>query len=377
MEEVRDHIQKLLKQRVIRKSISPYAAPVVLVRKRDGGLRLCVDYRQLNSHTVKDAYPLPRIEEALEAIGNSKFFSSIDLAQGYYQVAVDEADIHKTAFRVGTGGLYEYLRMPFGLCNSPGTFQRLMEACLGEANFDLLLIYLDDILVFASSIEEHIKRLEYVFCRLKEHGLKMKPTKCHFFQREVKFLGHVVSENGIFTDPDKTKTVKEWPRPQTERQLRQFLGLAGYYRRFVKGFSQIAAPLHSLLTKQDRTKRKSTRSEKALNSLLEGRWTSDCSKAFEKLKKCLVSSPILGYPDFKKPFIVETDASFNGLGAVLSQDQSNGRVVIAYASRSLRPSEKNMENYSSMKLEMLALKWAVTEKLRDYLLGGKFIVYTD
>ena len=187
---------------------------MVLVRKKDGGLRLCVDYRQLNAHTVKDAYPLPRIEEALEAIGNSKFFSSIDLAQGYYQVAIDEDDIQKTAFRVGTGGLFEYLRMPFGFCNSPGTFQRLMEACLGEANFDLLLLYLDDILVFASIIEEHIKRLEYVFSRLKEHGLKMKPGKCHFFKREAKFLGHVLSEKGIITDPDKTKAVKDGPDPQ-------------------------------------------------------------------------------------------------------------------------------------------------------------------
>ncbi|MCG8049521.1 MAG: reverse transcriptase family protein [Candidatus Thiodiazotropha endolucinida] len=235
MEEVRDHISKLLKQNVIRKSTSPYAAPVVLVRKKDGSLRLCVDYRQLNANTVKDAYPLPRIDEALEAISNSKYFSTIDLAQGYYQVAIDPDDISKTAFRIGTGGLYEYLRMPFGLCNSPGTFQRLMEACLGEVNFDLLLIYLDDTLVFAPTFEDHLKRLEFVFQRLKEHGLKMKPSKCFFFQSEAKFLGHVVSERGISTDPEKTEVIKNWTIPETEKQLRQFLGLASYYRRFVKG----------------------------------------------------------------------------------------------------------------------------------------------
>ena len=378
MGEVREHIEKLLRQNVIRKSTSPYAAPVVLVRKKDNSLRLCVDYRQLNACTIKDAYPLPRIEEALEAISRSKYFSTIDLAQGYYQVAIDPNDIHKTAFRVGTGGLYEYLRMPFGLCNSPSTFQRLMEACLGEVNFDLLLIYLDDILVFATTFEEHMKRLEFVFGRLREHGLKMKPSKCFLFMAEAKFLGHVISEHGISTDPEKTSVIKNWQTPKTEKELRQFLGLASYYRRFVKGFSQIAAPLHNLLTKTDR--RRSGRkpiTEAVLNAKFGERWSEECSQAFERLKSCLQSPPVLGFPDFQRPFVLETDASFRGLGAVLSQDQPSGRVVIAYASRSLRPAERNMENYSSMKLELLALKWAITEKFRDYLLGGSFVVFTD
>ena len=202
--------------------------------------------------------------------------------------------------------------MRFGLCNSPGTFQRLMEVCLGEVNFDLLLIYLDDILVFAPTFEDHIKRLEFVFGRLKEHGLKMKPSKCFFFQSEAKFLGHVVSEHGISTDPEKTEVIKNWKVPQTEKQLRQFLGLASYYRRFVKGFSQIAAPLHSLLTKQNRKKKgRKPISDAVLNANLSQKWTDDCTRAFEKLKSCLQSPPVLGYPDFQRPFVLETDASFS------------------------------------------------------------------
>ena len=262
-----------------------------------------------------------------------------------------------------TGGLYAYARMPMGLCNSPGTFQRLMEACLGEANFDLLLLYLDDISVFSASIEDHIKRLEFVFRRLQEHGLKMKISKCHFFKREVKFLGHIVSEKGIATDPDKTKTIEDWKQPTSEKELRSFLGLASYYRKYVKGFSQIAAPLNNLLTKQDK---KGKRRPPENSQTFCKKWTDKAQVAFQRLKQFLTSSPILGYPDFSKSFIVETDASFDGLGAVLSQDQEQGRVVIAYASRSLRPSERNMENYRSMKLELLALKWAVTEKFRDH-----------
>ena len=374
----------MLRQKVIQPSVSPYAAPVVLVRKKDKSLRLCVDYRLLNAKTVKDAYPLRRIEEALDALHGSKYFSSIDLAQGYYQVGISEKDRHKMALRVGCGGLYEYLRMPVGLCNSPGTFQRLMEACLAEANFDILLIYLDDILVFSSSIEDHLNRLDYVFSRFKAHGLRMKLTKCHFFQKKVTFLGHQVSAEGVTTDPEKTKVIRDWQRPRTISQLRSFLGLASYYRRFVRSFSKIASPLHGLLSNGGRKTFRSRKKRKRVPVKMdthdidfELKWTEECTTAFETLKSCLISAPILGFPNFSRPFIVETDASLQGVGAVLSQDQENGRVVIAYASRSLRPSERNMDNYSSLKLEMLALKWAVSDKFRDYLLGSKFVVFTD
>ena len=370
IEEVKRHIQKLLNQGIIRKSSSPYASAVVIVRKKDGSIRLCVDYRLLNSRTIKDAYPLPSIEETLDLLNGAKYFSSIDLAQGYHQVAMDEKDIHKTAFRVGSGGLYEYLRMPFGLCNSPATFQRLMEVCLSEENFETLVLYLDDILVFSRTIEEHIQRLDTVFTKLKTHGLKIKPSKCHFFRREVKYLGHVVSQKGVSTDPDKTEAIRSWPKPTTEKQLRSFLGIAGYYRRFVEGFAKIAAPLHAILSKP----KKNTKVKPEQFSKL---WNEDCDRAFGRLKEKLTSTPVLGYPDFSAEFILETDASFEGLGAVLSQEREGKKVVIAYASRALRPTEKNMDNYSSMKLELLALKWSVTEKFRDYLLGSKFVVFTD
>lgn len=378
MEDVRAHLQRLLEQKIIRPSTSPYAAPVVIVRKKDGNIRLCVDYRALNEQTKKDAYPIPRIDEALDSLGGAKMFSSLDLVQGYHQVAVAEEDIQKTAFRAGTGGLYEYVRMPFGLSNSPATFQRLMEVILGDLNYGSLLLYLDDILIFSSSFEEHLERLEVVFQRLRHHGLKLKPKKCHFLRKECKYLGHVVSSEGIATDPAKTEAIARWKQPHTEKELRAFLGIAGYYRRFVKRFSQIAAPLHALLTKQGCKKgaawRRSSPSEQ---QEFQQRWTPECTKAFKELKARLTSPPILGYPDFKRPFIVETDASFDGLGAVLSQEQETGRVVICYASRGLRPSERNMSNYSSMKLELLALKWAVTEKFRDYLLGAEFTAFTD
>jgi hypothetical protein len=380
MSEVRDHIEKMVKQDIIKPSTSPYAAPVVLVRKKDNSLRLCVDYRQLNNKTIKDAYPLPRIEEALDALHGAKYFSSIDLAQGYYQVAMDESDGHKTAFRVGTGGLFEYTRMPMGLCNSPATFQRLMEVCLGDKNFELLLLYLDDILVFSGTVEEQIQRLRLVFQRLRSYGLKIKPSKCHFFKTEVTFLGHVVSEDGVKTDPGKIDAVSNWAVPTCEKELRSFLGLCSYYRKYVRHFAMIASPLHAIITKHSGKGQKvGNAADSAGHKHLPfpQRWTVECQTAFETLKSCLVSAPVLGYPDFTKPFVLETDASFSGLGAVLSQEQTGGKVVIAYASRSLRPTERNSDNYSSMKLEMLALKWAVTDKFREYLLGARFEVYTD
>lgn len=369
--EVRNHISELLRKGVIQESVSSYASPIVLVRKPDGSLRLCVDYRRLNSKTRRDAFPLPRIDESLDALSGAKFFSSIDLASGYHQVAVHEKDRHKTAFTTPFG-LYEYLRMPFGLCNAPATFQRLMQATMSDLVFQIVLVYLDDLLVFSQTFQEHLERLETILKRLKNTGLKVKVEKCHLLQSEVKFLGHRVSAEGIGTDPEKISAVKTWPTPSTVKELRSFLGFCSYYRRFIEKFSQVAGPLHDVVN----TCLKENSPTKA-NQLFQSSWTLECSQAFELLRDKLTSAPLLGYADFKLPFVVETDASNLGLGAVLYQVQGGKKRVIAYASRRLRGAERNDKNYSSMKLELLALKWSVTEKFRSYLLGSKFTVLTD
>lgn len=375
-QEVRDHLQSLLRQGIVRESSSPYASPIVIVRKKDGSMRLCVDYRALNNKTRKDAYPLPRIEEALDVLRGAKYFCSLDLSHGYYQVPVCEQDIEKTAFRIGTGGLYEYIRMPFGLCNAPATFMRLMDRIFGDQNFQSLLIYLDDILIFGSTFQETLDRLDMVLTKLEEFNLKIKPSKCQLFKDRVKYLGHIVSDEGIQPDPGKIKNVHDWPIPTCEKELRGFLGLAGYYRRFVSGFAQIAAPLHILINGPSRKKGKKIPRPKP-TAPFSTLWGQEQTDAFNKLKECLTTQPLLGYPDFSSPFILETDASLCGLGAILSQDQDGKRVVLAYASRALKRHEKNMQNYSSLKLELLALKWAITEKFRELLLGVEFIVFTD
>ncbi|KAK3754208.1 hypothetical protein QZH41_003310 [Actinostola sp. cb2023] len=376
--EVRDYIQKSLERGIIRESSSPYASPIVLVRKTDGKLRLCVDYRLLNAKTHKDAYPLPRIDEALDVLKGAKYFCSLDLAHGFNQLPMRESDIEKTAFRTGTGGLYEYTRMPFGLCNAPSTFMRLMDKAFGDLNFQSLLVYLDDILVFGSTFEETLSRLEMVLSRLFKLNLKVKPEKCQLFREKVRYLGHIVTSEGTSPDPEKVRAVMEWSRPETLRELRGFLGLSGYYRRFLPKYAEIANPLQCLLRGQESTGRKGRKKPVVdVEGSVKEKWDSTCEDAFNKLKQMLTTAPVLGFPDFTRKFILETDASFHGLGAVLSQEQEHGLVVLSYASRGLRPSERNMQNYSSMKLELLALYWAVAQKYRDLLIGSDFVVYTD
>ncbi|KAL7825810.1 hypothetical protein SRHO_G00335480 [Serrasalmus rhombeus] len=370
-EVVKAHINQLLEAQIIRESSSPYASPIVLVKKKDGSMRMCVDYRQLNSKTRKDAFPLPRIEESLDALSGSRWFSTLDLASGYNQVPVTERDKPKTAFCTPFG-LFEWNRMPFGLCNAPSTFQRLMQRLFGDQQCQSLLLYLDDIVVFSSSVSQHIQRLEVVLDRLQREGLKAKLEKCAFFQQEVSYLGHVISAKGVSTDPAKVEAVAQWRRPQTVSELRSFLGFASYYRRFVEGFAQLAGPLHRLVAKLAGTK-----SKKGSGQTVGEAWTPECEQSFEALRAKLVSTPVLAYADFSRPFILEVDASYSGLGAVLSQEQDGRLRPVAYASRGLRPTERNMTNYSSMKLEFLALKWAMTEKFREYLLGHRCVVFTD
>ena len=367
---VKEHVQELLRRGIVRPSSSPYASPIVIVQKKTGEIRLCVDYRELNAKTRRDAYPLPRIDESLDALSGARWFSTLDLASGYNQVPMAEKDKDKTAFCTPFG-LFEFNRMPFGLCNAPGTFQRLMERIFGDQSLQSLLLYLDDIVIFSTTFEQHLQRLDLVLGRLRHHQLKLKLSKCCFFRAQVQYLGHIVSAAGVATDPEKIRAVADWPTPRTVKELRAFLGFASYYRRFVEGFAKLATPLHRLVgTCQSMT---SNPRQPAVASL----WDAECAAAFASLKDRLTTAPVLAYANFKLPFIIEIDASYHGLGAVLSQEQDGRRRPIAFASRGLRHSERNMDNYSSMKLEFLALKWAVTEKFREYLLGHHFTVYTD
>ncbi|XP_029920671.1 uncharacterized protein LOC115368614 [Myripristis murdjan] len=365
--EMKSLLAGMLEKGVIRESCSPWAAPIVLVRKKDGSWRFCVDYRKLNAVTHKDAFPLPRIEETLTSLTRAEWFSTLDLASGYWQVEMDPQDREKTAFTTPLG-LFEFERMPFGLCNAPATFQRLMQQCLNGQLSESVLVYLDDIIIYSPDFSSHLQHLDEVFHRLWRHGLKLRLDKCKLLQPEVKFLGHVVDQKGVKPDPDKISAVLDCPIPTTIKQVRAFLGLAGYYRRFVSGFAKIARPLNQLLTGIPADKKFENR---------KVQWSPECQMSFDELKTALTQAPVLAYADYSLPFIVYTDASNQGLGAVLAQVQEGKERVIAYASRSLHPTERNDANYSSFKLELLALKWAVTEKFKDYLTGAQFTVYTD
>ena len=351
--EVKAHIQDLLTKGVVKPSHRPYAAPVVVVRKKNGSIRLCVDYRRLNSKTVKDAYPLPRIEESFNALAGAKYFTTLDLASGYHQIAMDPKDQDKTAFTTPFG-LFEYTSMPLGLTGAPATFQRLMNGVMSDFLFNFLLVYLDDLLIFSQSFDDHLQHLEKILKKLSETGLKLNLEKCQLLRSEVSYLGHTISAKGVSCQDEKTEVVRKWPVPHTAKELRSFLGFAGYYRRFVKHYARIAGPLHQLANCNSKAKNKRP-------VPIDGHWKEEHQKAFQQLKDALTSAPVLAFTDFSKPFILETDASQEGLGAILSQKQPDGtQRVVAYASRCLRPTERNETNYSSFKLEMLALKWAVT-----------------
>ena len=354
-EEIKRQLTDLIEKGAVEESNSPWASPVVLVTKKDGTKRFCVDYRQLNSVTVKDAYPLPRIDDSLDALSGSCWFSTLDLASGYWQVALDPETKHKTAF-ITPHGLFEWRVMPFGLCNAPGTFERLMELILRGLHWKTCLIYLDDIIVFGTTFQENLERLEEVFLRLAKTGLKLKPVKCNLFQKEVAYLGHIVSQRGISTDPAKTDMVRQWPTPTSATEVRSFLGLASYYRRFMPQFAQVAHPLHQL-TERD----------------MDFAWSEACQQAFDQLKTMLTAAPVLAYPQPKGKFILDTDASNHGIGAVLSQIQHGVERPIAYSSRTLTKAERN---YCVTRRELLAVVEFVKQH-RHYLCDRKFIIRID
>ena len=340
---------------VIEPSDSPWAAPVVLVRKKDDTWRFCVDYRRLNAITKKDSYPLPRIDDALDHIAGSSWFSSLDLRSGYWQVELAPEARPKTAFTLGQG-LWQFRVMPFGLCNAPATFERLMERVLADVPRSRCVVYLDDLLVHATDFDRALSNLGEVFTAIRRAGLRLNPAKCRLLSRETEFLGHVVSARGVATNPAKVAAVRDWPTPANVGELRSFLGLASYYRRFVRGFATIASPLHRLTDKgQPFT------------------WDSNCAAAYTQLKTALTEAPVLAYPDAQQPFIVDTDASNVGVGAVLSQQGEDGERAVAYFSRALNKAEKN---YCVTRRELLAVVLALRQ-FRPYLHGSHFLLRTD
>ena len=351
----REEVQKMLDRGVIEPSRSPWSSPVVLVTKRDNSIRFCVDYRVLNELTVKDAYPIPRVDDCLDALSGSKWYSTMDLSSGFWQVGLAEEDREKSAFATSLG-LFQWTVMPFGLVNSPSTFERLMEDVLRGLQWIELLIYMDDIISPSQTIEQGLSRLRTIFDRLLQANLKLKPSKCVFFQKQTTFLGHVVSEAGIATDPAKIEAVKDWPVPRTPKQMKSFLGLCSYYRRFVEGFAKIARPLHKIC-------------EKSAHFI----WSDECQEAFDTLKTALTSSPVLAYPEPGKEYILDTDASQKAVGAVLSQVSNGHERVIAYMSQSMNVHE---QSYCTTRKELLAVVCGL-RKFHSYLYGQSIRLRTD
>ena len=354
-------LRDMLEAGVICPSQSPWCNVVILVQKKDGTLLFCVDFRCLNAHTKKDLYPLPWIQEALESMAGSVHFSSMDFKSGFWQIKMALGSQQYMAFMVGNLGFYEFTPMPFGLCNAPAMFQHLTQKTLGELNLMYRVIYLDDVIVFGRTEEEHLECLHVVLKRFHEFNLKLKPSKCSFFQSEITYLAHHISWRGILPSWENVWAMHEFPMPETYTQVHTFCGLAGHYRRFIKGFANIAHPLYDMLGKEVKM---------GPVDLPPEAW-----EAMAILKGKVQSTSVLVFPDFKKPFLLETDASKEGLGAVLSQKQSDRQYhPIAFGSHSLTPVEKN---YHSSKLEFLTLKWSVTEHFKEYLAYAPFVVWTD
>jgi hypothetical protein len=361
LETVRKYIEENLRKGFIRHSQSPCSAPIVFAKKPDGTLRLCVDYRGLNKITIKNRYPLPLIGELMERISKAKYFTKFDVRDGYNRLRVAPGEEWKTAFRCRYG-LFEYTVMPFGLCNAPGTFQHYMNDTFRDFLDKFLVVYLDDLLIYSDNLKEHKEHVRKVLERLQEAGLFLKPSKCEFHVQEVEFLGFIIGIEGVKMDPAKVESVMLWPVPKSPHDVRMFLGLANFYRRFVKDFSQLAAPLTRLLKKE--------------NMMKKFHWNMEAQHAFEHLKTAFTTAPILSHFDPTQPTILEADASTHALGAVVSQLDSDGKLhPIAFHSRKFTPAELNYDIYDK---EMLA----IVDSLEHYRhlfegLGQQITIYSD
>lgn len=348
-------VNDMLRKGVIRESTSPWSSPVVLVRKRNGSWRFCVDFRRLNAVSKKDVHPLPRIDDILDVLQGSRFFTTLDLTSGYWQVPIREDDKEKTAFTTGSG-LYEFNVVPFGLCNAPATFQRMINKVLASQLWKVCLAYLDDIIVFSRTLTDHIRDLRSILSALDAAGLHLQPKKCDIAEGSIRYLGHVIDGESIRPDPENIRAVRECRRPKNVKETRSFLGLCNYYRRFVKDFARIAQPLTEL-TKTG----------------VKWAWDAKCEDAFCELKQKLTTNPVLRLFNPSLPIEIHTDACGYGLGAVLVQRDASGEHVVGYASRHLNAAERN---YSATEQECLAVVYA-TRQFRPYIFGVPFTVVTD
>ena len=357
-QEIEKQIGNLVKHKILEPSTSEWNSPIVMCKKKDGTYRMACDFRELNKVSQPLHYPLPRADDIFDSIGHSKakYFSSMDMASGFWQIPLDPETKHKTGI-ITHHGVWNWNKLPFGLMSAPTAFQKTMATIFRDLNWKQVLIYVDDILLISASFEDHLKHLFEVFQRLKQANLTLKPSKCHFALKEIIYLGYVITKDGIKADPSKTEVIKNFPIPKTQKQLRSAMGLFNFYRRFVQGFSQIAAPLNALLRKD-----------------VKFEWSTRCDKAFQQLKNNLVQAALLAYPDMSQRFHLTTDASQDGLGYILGQKHpDHGEVVIAYGGRGLHTAERN---YSITELECLAVIKGI-KAYHPYLANAEFDIYTD
>ncbi len=358
-DELKKQLDQLLANGWIRSSRSPYAAPVLFAPKKDSGWRMCIDYRDLNSVTIKNKHPLPNISDLLDRLGAARWFSKLDLASGYHQVRIHPDDISKTAFTTRYG-MYEWFVVPFGLCNAPGFFMQLMQHILAKGLDNFVIVFLDDILVFSKTLPDHIQHVHEVLQTLRANKLYAKQSKCSLFKQRIDFLGYVISGNGIEMESNKVQQILNWPQPQSVKHVRQFLGLAGFYRSFIKNFSGIAAPLSDLM--------------KTTNSRVFT-WTEECTKSFNALKQIISSEPVLMLPREHEPFTIHTDASQFAIGAVLMQYNEQGQLKpIAFTSRKLHDAECK---YPTHDQELLSIIHALKQWKHYCLNGTKTTIVTD